>query len=122
MREVSNAKRDFAGVGATGSPKTISGSGVRCIYRRGRVASDVWRLLQFSHHARAGGSQLFSEFIATFGLLCVIWGCARLRSEAVPVAVGLYITSSRVGLRCPECDFRLWRLRRPTRGLDEAYP
>src|ERR1700732_4662916 len=35
-------------------------------------------LLQFSHHARAGGSQLFSEFIATFGLLCVIWGCARL--------------------------------------------
>lgn len=51
-------------------------------------------LLQFSHHARAGGSQLFSEFIATFGLLCVIWGCARLRSEAVPVAVGLYITGA----------------------------
>ena len=40
-------------------------------------------LLQFSHHARAGGGQLFSEFIATFGLLCVIWGCARLRSEAL---------------------------------------
>ena len=51
-------------------------------------------LLQVSHHARAGGSQLFSEFIATFGLLCVIWGCARLRSDAVPVAVGLYITGS----------------------------
>jgi len=51
-------------------------------------------LLQFSHHARTGGGQLFSEFIATFGLLCVIWGCARLRSEAVPVAVGLYITSA----------------------------
>jgi glycerol uptake facilitator-like aquaporin len=29
-------------------------------------------LLQFSHHARAGGGQLFGEFIATFGLLCVI--------------------------------------------------
>jgi glycerol uptake facilitator-like aquaporin len=51
-------------------------------------------LLQFSHHPRAGGGQLFSEFIATFGLLCVIWGCARLRSEAVPVAVGLYITGA----------------------------
>ena len=51
-------------------------------------------LLQISHHARAGGGQLFSEFVATFGLLCVIWGCARLRSEAVPIAVGLYITGA----------------------------
>jgi glycerol uptake facilitator-like aquaporin len=51
-------------------------------------------LIQISQHARDGGGQLFSEFVATFGLLCVIWGCARLRSEAVPVAVGLYITSA----------------------------
>ena len=51
-------------------------------------------LLQISQHARAGGGQLLSEFIATFGLLCVIWGCARLRAEAVPVAVGLYITGA----------------------------
>jgi glycerol uptake facilitator-like aquaporin len=51
-------------------------------------------LLQVSHHIRAGGGQLFSEFVATFGLLCVIWGCSRLRSEAVPVAVGLYITGA----------------------------
>ena len=28
--------------------------------------------IQISHHARAGGGQLFSEFVATFGLLCVI--------------------------------------------------
>src|SRR5579862_4328035 len=27
-----------------------------------------------SHHVRSGGSQLFSEFVATFGLLAVIWG------------------------------------------------
>jgi glycerol uptake facilitator-like aquaporin len=47
-----------------------------------------------SHHARAGGAQLFSEFIATFGLLCVIWGCARLRSTVVPFAVGAYITGA----------------------------
>jgi glycerol uptake facilitator-like aquaporin len=40
------------------------------------------------------GGQLFSEFIATFGLLSVIWGCSRLRSDAVPLAVGLYITAA----------------------------
>jgi glycerol uptake facilitator-like aquaporin len=47
-----------------------------------------------SRHARYGVSQLFSEFIATFGLLAVIWGCARLRSSAVPFAVGAYITAA----------------------------
>jgi glycerol uptake facilitator-like aquaporin len=47
-----------------------------------------------SRHARAGGAQLFSEFVATFGLLSVIWGCARLRSSAVPFAVGAYITAA----------------------------
>jgi len=47
-----------------------------------------------SQHVRAGGTQLFSEFIATFGLLSVIWGCGRLRAEAVPFAVGLYITGA----------------------------
>jgi glycerol uptake facilitator-like aquaporin len=51
-------------------------------------------VLQVSQHSRAGGAQLFSEFVATFGLLCVIWGCARLRSQAVALAVGLYITSA----------------------------
>jgi glycerol uptake facilitator-like aquaporin len=51
-------------------------------------------LIQISEHARAGGGQLFSEFVATFGLLCVIWGCVRLRSEAVPIGVGLYITGA----------------------------
>ena len=47
-----------------------------------------------SRHVRAGRAQLFSEFAATFGLLCVIWGCARLRSSAVPFAVGAYITGA----------------------------
>ena len=48
-------------------------------------------LFSASRHARAGGAQIFSEFVATFGLLTVIWGCARLRSSAVPFAVGDYI-------------------------------
>lgn len=47
-----------------------------------------------SRHVRSGGAQFFSEFVATFGLLCVIWACARLRSSAVPFAVGAYITGA----------------------------
>jgi glycerol uptake facilitator-like aquaporin len=47
-----------------------------------------------STHVRSGPSQLFSEFVATFGLLSVIWGCVRLRPSAVPFAVGTYITAA----------------------------
>jgi glycerol uptake facilitator-like aquaporin len=37
---------------------------------------------------------VFSEFVATFGLIAVIWGCVRQRPSAVPYAVGAYITSA----------------------------
>lgn len=47
-----------------------------------------------SQHTRAGDAQWLSELVATFGLLSVIWGCARRRSEAVPFAVGAYITAA----------------------------
>jgi glycerol uptake facilitator-like aquaporin len=47
-----------------------------------------------SRHARSGPAQAFSEFVATFGLLAVIWGCARLRSAAIPFAVAAYITAA----------------------------
>jgi glycerol uptake facilitator-like aquaporin len=47
-----------------------------------------------SHHVRSGGAQVFSEFVATFGLLAVIWGCVRRRPSAAPFAVGAYITSA----------------------------
>lgn len=47
-----------------------------------------------SHHERSGVAQLVSEFVATFGLLAVIWGCARRRAGAVPFAVGAYITAA----------------------------
>ncbi|MFN2406274.1 MAG: aquaporin [Pyrinomonadaceae bacterium] len=47
-----------------------------------------------SRHVRSGGAQAFSEFVATFGLLAVIWGCVRLRSSAVPFAVAAYITAA----------------------------
>ena len=52
------------------------------------------QLVQVSQNVRAGGAQVFSEFVATFGLLSVIWGCVRRRPEAVPWAVGLYITGA----------------------------
>jgi len=51
-------------------------------------------LFSSSHHVRSGSSQLFSEFVATFGLLAVIWGCSRARLSAVPFAVGAYITAA----------------------------
>jgi glycerol uptake facilitator-like aquaporin len=51
-------------------------------------------VLMVSTHARSGPSQLFSEFVATFGLLAVIWGCSRRRAESVPVAVAAYITAA----------------------------
>ena len=47
-----------------------------------------------SHHARSGVAQIVSEFVATFGLLAVIWGCARRRAATVPFAVGAYITAA----------------------------
>lgn len=47
-----------------------------------------------SHHVRTGGAQLWSEFIATLGLLSVIWGCSRARPSTVPFAVGAYITAA----------------------------
>lgn len=47
-----------------------------------------------SRHSRAGLAQAFGELVATFGLLAVIWGCARLRSSAVPLAVASYITAA----------------------------
>jgi glycerol uptake facilitator-like aquaporin len=51
-------------------------------------------LFSASRHVRAGGAQIFSEFVATSGLLAVIWGCARLRSPATPFAVAAYITGA----------------------------
>ena len=50
--------------------------------------------LSISTQVRSGPSQFFSEFVATFALLAVIWGCSRTRPTAVPFAVGAYITAA----------------------------
>ena len=47
-----------------------------------------------STHARSGISQAFSESVATFGLLSVIWGCSRRQPKVVAFAVGAYITAA----------------------------
>jgi glycerol uptake facilitator-like aquaporin len=51
-------------------------------------------VVSLSRHARGGAALMFSEFIATFGLLSVIWGCSRLRPNATAFAVGAYITAA----------------------------
>lgn len=51
-------------------------------------------VISLSHRARSGSAQFLSEFIATFGLVSVIWGCSRARSGIVPFAVGAYITAA----------------------------
>jgi glycerol uptake facilitator-like aquaporin len=48
-----------------------------------------------STHQRSGPPQLLSEFIAAFGLVCVIWGCLKISSAlAVPIAVASYIVAA----------------------------
>ena len=51
-------------------------------------------LIDPSTHARTGVSQWVSEFVATFGLAATILGTLKARPEAVPMAVGLYITAA----------------------------
>ncbi len=51
-------------------------------------------ILQVSTTDRAGVSQWFSEILATFGLLFVIFGGLKSRPDAVPTLVALYITGA----------------------------
>lgn len=51
-------------------------------------------LIDPSMHNRTGISQWISEFVATFGLVMTILGCLKSRPEAIPFAVGLYITAA----------------------------
>ncbi len=51
-------------------------------------------LIQASHHVRASVGELIGEIVATLGLLLTIWGVARSRPDAVPVAVAAYIVGA----------------------------
>ncbi|HKO55625.1 MAG TPA: MIP/aquaporin family protein [Thermoanaerobaculia bacterium] len=50
-------------------------------------------LVTLSRHARSGGAQLFSELVATFGLLVVVHGTGK-RAAVVPLTVAAYITAA----------------------------
>jgi glycerol uptake facilitator-like aquaporin len=50
--------------------------------------------LFMSQHVRAGGAQMFSEFVATFGLLLVILLGVRFKSTAVAYLIAAYITAA----------------------------
>jgi glycerol uptake facilitator-like aquaporin len=68
----------------------------------GGVLGTILAHLMFGHewysvsvHQRSGLPQLLSEFVAAFGLLCVIWGCLKVRSVlATPIAVASYIVAA----------------------------
>jgi glycerol uptake facilitator-like aquaporin len=51
-------------------------------------------LWQVSATVRTGYGQWLAEFVATFGLILTIFGCAARTPAAVPYAVGLYITAA----------------------------
>jgi glycerol uptake facilitator-like aquaporin len=51
-------------------------------------------LIDPSTTTRSGLGQWVGEFVATFGLVGTILGCLKSRPEAVPYAVGLYITAA----------------------------
>jgi len=51
-------------------------------------------ILQASTTDRTGVAQWFSEILATFGLLFVIFGGLKSRPDAVPTLVALYITGA----------------------------
>jgi glycerol uptake facilitator-like aquaporin len=51
-------------------------------------------LWQISMTVRSGPGQWLAEFVATFGLLLTIFGCAARTPAAIPYVVGLYITAA----------------------------
>ncbi|MBE87881.1 MAG: aquaporin family protein [Rhodospirillaceae bacterium] len=57
------------------------------------VMFDMPDLVMASTKVRTGVGIWIAEFVATFGLLATILGCIRLRPDAVPYAVGLYISA-----------------------------
>ena len=69
----------------------ILGAGLGVLIAHGMFELDIF---QISSKLRQGASQGFSEIIATFGLILVIFGGLKLRADAIPALVGFYITSA----------------------------
>ena len=69
----------------------ILGAGLGVMIAHGMFGLEI---LQISSKLRQGPSQGFSEVIATFGLILIIFGGLKVRPEAIPALVGFYITSA----------------------------
>ena len=69
----------------------ILGAGLGVMSAHGMFGLEI---LQISSKLRQGPSQGFSEVIATFGLILIIFGGLKVRPEAIPALVGFYITSA----------------------------
>ena len=69
----------------------IIGGGVGVLAAHAMFELPLWQL---SMNVRTGPGQWFAEFVATFGLLLTIFGCAVRTPAAIPYAVGLYITAA----------------------------
>lgn len=52
------------------------------------------QVFELSTRIRSGMPLMFSELVATFGLVAVIWGVARRRGAMVPYAVAGYIVAA----------------------------
>ncbi len=50
--------------------------------------------LSFSETIRSGHGQWLGELVATFGLLGIIFGCAKANSKALPLAVPFYVAGA----------------------------
>jgi glycerol uptake facilitator-like aquaporin len=51
-------------------------------------------VVSWSQHPRHGFALAVSEFVATFGLVCVIELCGKKRLEIIAISVGLYIAAA----------------------------
>ena len=69
----------------------IAGGILGCLLANYMFELDV---LQISEKVRTGPSQWASEVTATVGLLLTILVCLRSKPDAIPAAVGLYITAA----------------------------
>lgn len=50
--------------------------------------------VSFSHRERSGPAQIFSEVVATFGLVLVVRLCAKFQPRMIAFAVGAYISAA----------------------------
>jgi len=84
-----------------GEIKPVAAAGYLLAQLAGGIAGTIIANLMFdlpgvswSTTMRAGSGQWLAEVVATAGLILTILGVSRARAEAVPFAVGLYITAA----------------------------